>query len=349
MKFFNIDLHASVIEDITDIFNNLGHSVSSHNMSGHCFVFGKAQSSPLLINGNNWHGLNKSVCDAFYDRYKDELKDYDAFIVTYPPAFSLLFEKFNKPIIVHVPIRYEVPFHNDPSRWEWFNEYLRRGIDDKRIIMVANSIYDKEYTEFFVKRECHYVTSLCEYKEQYPKWTGEKDSFVLFNKSSLRIKHKKIFDRPSSYSWNELQSHKGIIHIPYNISTMSIYEQYTANTPLFFPSVNFLFELMSKGVTALSEVTWNQVFGMPPTNGLHPNNYIDLVSMKTRIIEAAEFYNHQTMPLITYFDSFEQLSAQLNDTDVNQVSQEMAKFNIIRKQKIYSDWQSILKQLTRCL
>ncbi|MCJ7767674.1 hypothetical protein MUP79_04735, partial [Candidatus Bathyarchaeota archaeon] len=37
---------------------------------------------------------------------------------------------------------------------------------------------------------------------------------------------------------------KGIIHMPYECSTMSIFEQYSANVPLFFPSKSFLKELV---------------------------------------------------------------------------------------------------------
>lgn len=348
MKFFNLDLHASVIEDIQDIFNNLGHGVYSYNMSGHCHVFNKQRSPPLIINGNNWCKLNKDVCDQFYEKYKDMLEDYDGFIVTYPPSFALLFEKFNKPIIVHVPIRYEVPFQNDLMKWKWFNDFLIRGIDEKRIFIVANSIYDKEYCEFFLERECQYITSLCEYKGSYPKWTGDSDNFLIFNKSSLRIGSKNIIGRPASYNWKDLENYKGIIHIPYNISTMSIYEQYTANTPLFFPSIDFLFELMSKGIDALSEITWNQIFGMQPTNGINPNNYKDLVNMKTRVTDA-EFYNQSSMPFIVYFNSFEDLKEKLTSTNLIEVSNKMNKFNVIRKQKIYDQWKHFLKRVESSL
>ena len=49
-----------------------------------------------LIYTRDWKNINKEMCNLFYERYKNELSQYDGFICTYPPAFSLLYEKFNK-------------------------------------------------------------------------------------------------------------------------------------------------------------------------------------------------------------------------------------------------------------
>ena len=40
MKFFNIDLHISVIADIKKIFTDLGHEVDDWSLSGHAWAFG---------------------------------------------------------------------------------------------------------------------------------------------------------------------------------------------------------------------------------------------------------------------------------------------------------------------
>ena len=42
------------------------------------------------------------------------------------------------------------------------------------------------------------------------------------------------------YKWQEVADYKGVIHIPYNASTMSLFEQYASNIPLFFPTLEFL-------------------------------------------------------------------------------------------------------------
>jgi len=348
MRFFNIDLHIAVIEDIKHIFKDLGSEIDSVNMSGHAFVFGRNPAYNDIINQSNWQQMNPAMCDAFYNKYKKELDKYDAFIVTYPPAFSLLFEKFDKPIIVHIPIRYETPFPPRPHLLKWFDNFLKDGIDKKKLVLVANSLYDKKHCEFFLQKECKYIPNWCDYSGQYPKWTGTNDMFLLYNDSKVdlhspRIQNRHHLKRP--FTWQLVESFKGIIHIPYNVSTMSLYEQYTANTPLLFPSQRFLIELLEQGTNVLCGLTWNQYFNLPPPTGNNPNNYKDMDVMR-EWIKYAEYYNEESMPHIIYFDSLNQLNDMLKgNIDFSGISEKMEAHNIIKKEKIYNDWREVLKNL----
>ena len=62
----------------------------------------------LISSGNVVYLENVETIKIMIDKInlmsKDELKDYDAFIVTYPPPFSLLYKHFDKPIIINNPI-----------------------------------------------------------------------------------------------------------------------------------------------------------------------------------------------------------------------------------------------------
>ena len=91
MKFFNLDCHVSVIADIKKILESLGHEVVSYSISGHNWVFNRQPTKVDIINPNNWRQLDEDMCDSFYERYKNELSEYDGFICTYPLTFSLLY------------------------------------------------------------------------------------------------------------------------------------------------------------------------------------------------------------------------------------------------------------------
>jgi len=351
MKFFNLDCHVSVIADLAKIFTELGHEVNSWSISGHNFIFGREASKVDIVNQNTWMQLDEKMCDDFYQRYKDELSEYDAFICTYPLSFSMLYEKFKKPIILHIPIRYEVPFSSNPYLWNKFNEYLRRGIDSGMIIPVANSEYDKRYFEFFVERECKMIPNICEYTNT--KWNPTKSQFLYSSRLKANLPENLIVDKDSlgKYDWSDLSKFRGIIVIPYTCSTMSIFEHYNANIPLFFPSKKLMMALYANyGNQVMSEITWNRVFNLPPSSAIQCDrnndpNAFDNLEIVERWIAYSDFYNEQSMPHIIYFDSIEDLLEKISTTDLFQVSDKMSEFNNIKNKKIYEDWNKILKDI----
>jgi len=350
MNFFNLDCHISVIEDIKKIFNDLGHNVDSWSVSGHNWVFNREASKVEIVNQNTWLKLDQDMCDRFYERYKDELSKYDGFVCTYPPAFSMIYEKFKKPIIIQVPIRYEVPFQKSIEKWNTFNEYLRSGIDSNMIIPIANSEYDKRYFEFFVKRECKLIPSLCEYTKS--DWNPIINKFLYYSRLPINL-GPDVIDKSTlvKYNWQDIANYKGIIIIPYNCSTMSIFEYYTSNIPIFCPSKKLMKELYSKYSNyVLSELTWNQTFQNPPGSIVEcdrsndPNDYLNL-NIMNRWIDYSDYYNQEWMPHIIYFDTFEELKSKLYSVNLKDVSNNMRNFNILRKDKIYYEWNKIINNL----
>lgn len=353
MKFFNLDCHISVIEDLKNIFEDLGHEVTSWSLSGHNFLFGRDISNVDVVNQNTWKSLSKEMCDSFYERYKDELSEYDAFICTYPPSFSMLYEKFKKPVIIQIPIRYEAPFNQSPSKWEDFNEYLRSGIDDGMIIPVANSEYDKKYFEFFVGRECTLIPSICEYTKSV--WNPKKDTFLYYSRMKVGFNPGIVTDKDTLriYKWQDIAEYKGIIIIPYNCSTMSIFEYYTSGIPLFCPSEDFMINLYSNNSKyVLSELTWNKTFGRSPGSSIacdsenDPNRY-DNISIMSKWIGYSDFYNRKWMPHIVYFDSMEDLAHKIGTSDLQEIHSNMMDFNKKRKHDIYALWKKTIEKIEK--
>ena len=351
MKFFNLDCHVSVIADIKKILESLGHEVVSYSISGHNWVFNRQPTKLDIINTNNWRQLNEDMCNSFYERYKDELSEYDGFICTYPLTFSLLYEKFKKPIILHIPIRYETPFESNPEQWEKFNNYLREGIENKTIFPISNSLYDKKYFEHFVNKSCDYIPNICDYTET--SWSPQRDDFLYYSRLPLNISSDLLFNksRLSRYEWSDISKFKGIVMIPYNCSTMSIFEFYTSNIPLFCPSIDFMCELYTKhGNHVLSELTWNRVFNLGSgskikNNKLNDPNRYDDISIMSNWIKLSDFYNTEWMPNIVYFDSFDDLLNKLQTVNLNEISEKMKTFNSTRKLNIINKWKNKLSEI----
>lgn len=253
MRFFNIDCHVSVISDIKNIFENLGHTVDLWSLSGHRWVLNLPSCPSPVINESNWSHLDEEMVDRFYDSHKNDLDKYDAFICAYPPCFLKLFEKFNKPIIVISATRYDHPFGGDPQKLEWLEHSLK---NNKNIIKISNNQFDQKYCEKFLNNKWAWIPSLCDYTKS--KHNPSKKEFVLFSKDKFQISGLEYIHQSSlgRYTWSDLYSHKGIIHFPYNASTMSIFEQYQAGVPLYFPTLEFALDLIHKNVPIFSELTF---------------------------------------------------------------------------------------------
>lgn len=389
MKFFNLDLHISVIADIKYIFEKLGHTVVDWSISGHTWVFNRKRDDVKVVNQDTWQNLDRKMCDAFYENYKDYLNQFDGFIVTYNASFALLYERFNKPIIVVNPTRYENPFTEKKDKLAWLNEYLIDGVRRGQVFIVSNNKADEWYLEYFTGIHSSVIPSLCLYTES--GYSGKKREFILVSRlKNVVIPRKAVFALKlfsklgatnrvrnkvlelttredsltdsiqlsdllfykekrlrSGYKWQALYDYQGIVHIPYNISTMSIFEEYSANVPLFFPSKKFILELQQQfSDKVLCELSFYQVKKMnfDGNDNLNPNNVANEDVLKNWI-NLADYYDEYNMPYIQYFDSFDDLERLLLEVNCAEVSQCMLEYNKQRRREVFDKWKGILKSI----
>lgn len=353
MKFFNVDCHVSVIADLKDIFKNLGHEVTSWSLSGHTWIFNESPTQVDIIGNDNWKTLDQEKCDKFYERYKDELSQYDAFIVTYPTPFALLFEKFNKPIVVQIPIRYEYPFTIFPQKWQWLNEYLNNGVRSGKIILVANNKYDQYYAGGWLDVDIKYIPSLCEYTNA--QYNPKHSEWLLNSRLPFDIQEPNIKDKRSTlgsgYSWKDFYQYGGSIDFPYCNSTMSIFEQYTSGFPMLFPSKELMkelyFEYYDLGPNSiLHEMSFNRLCGLSNVSSLKPKNIDidpnDYRSEKTldKFLSLCDYYDTEWMPAIKHFNNFDEMI---------EMTKQPGTFDNdnrpYRKDHIYRQWNEILEDL----
>lgn len=350
LRLFNIDLHYSVIRDIKHILNDLygdNIEVSDIALSNHTWApIGSYNYIPTdVINGHTWNNINIDMINRFVERYRDLLQTFDGFIVTHSPIFCLLYETFNKPIILINSCRYEQPFSfkNDIDMWNYLNVKLKEMHDKKQLVVVSNNKADHHYLKHGTGIESHIIPSLCLYT---------KSTYMpIYNKYIINTNHnipetETVVNKRnclhSGYQWQELYSYKGIIHMPYEISTMSIFEHYSANVPLFFPSKTYLTHLLQyNNYSMWTRYTRLQIHSAHPPQldvCLNDNTWIDFW------INKSDFYDEENMKHIVYFDSNEHLFELLNTVDTNDISSKMKEHNISRKSAVYDSWKRIFDE-----
>lgn len=335
LKFFNLDLHISVIKDVQTVFKELFDpfiEITNWSISGHNWVFGNPTPDVKVINQTSWFMITPKMVSEFQNVYDSYLETFDGFIVTHTPVFSLLYEKYNKPIIIVNSCRYNQPFMNEANKLGnvWLNEALQRMVKKGQLILVSNNKADREYMLRGAGIHSTHIPSLCLYTKA--SYNPVYNKFICMGDRKLFPDSELLIEKPARISWNELYSYKGIVHVPYEASTMSIFEQYSAGVPLWFPSKEFykqsiLNKTMRLG-TYYGTVCWDA-----------------LTEAATSIdfwLDRADYYDSENMKYVRYYSSIEDLMHQLQSfSESAEERQARIEWINARRISIYNSWHRL--------
>ena len=338
-KFLNIDLHISVIADIINIFKlaNKDIQIEDWCLSGHTWVLNKQQKQLDILTPSTWKNIDMEMIDSFQEKYDTVLNTFDGFICCYPVSFILLFEKYNKPIYVVNAVRYDIPFcwNNNYSMIKILHECLKRLQDRNLLTIISNNKADNAYFKLGNPSiNTILIPSLCLYTNMNwdPKKININSGKFLVYTGQLPNKPNIIHrDQLGNYKWEVLMTFNGIIHLPYETSTMSIFEQISSEIPLFFPSKMFLKHLWeNKKIKQLMNYWSHNNCSMPAH--LESTQNIDFW------IERADYYDIEGY---YYFDSIEHLFTLL-DNFKDELYEIRKEFIRKRKIKVIDDYKTIL-------
>lgn len=293
MRFFCMDLHISVIADFKTACPDV--EVVDWCLSGHAWVMNRKQDYPKVINPNTWMNLNEKMILDFQKEYDTFLSSFDGFITGHVMAFAMIYEKYNKPILAINSCRYDMPFcwSRNHKMIKTLNNCIRRLTDKKLLNILPNNHADKLYTYMGTGiQSLRVIPSICLYTKIHYKPT--KPHFLCYSKQT--IQHPLIVNRNDigKHDWKTLGEFRGIIHFPYEVSTMSMFEHYFAGLPLFFPSKQYF-------KTHLSIQSMSAYWGEDIPH------YFRELHDKNTWIDLSDIYTTFTGPNIYFFESIEHL------------------------------------------
>lgn len=316
---FNLDCHISVIADLREGLQEYpGVNLVSWNLSGHNFVFRRLMgfSDPVIgINKNTWMKLSQDSLNRFHKTYRLFLNQFDGFVVTYPPAFIEIFQWYRKPILLVVATRYEFPFTASSSRWQALTQTVKSLRNDGLLTAVANNLGDSDYLASFGVENVLVVPSVCDYIPR--SYSVSPPKSLIFAKSpDLEAFVESSIGPPwvsrtkalgNRYGWNEVSSCRAIVYIPYNASTMTLFELASLGVPVLVPSLPFLKQLAGEFPGVMSELTFLELHGvrLEPGPGSKDAREWGTSAYLDWWLERADFYDPDLMPNVFQFESFE--------------------------------------------
>jgi hypothetical protein len=128
---------------------------------------------------------------------------------------------------------------------------------------------------------------------------------------------------------------------------MSIFEEYTSNIPLFFPSKEFGKELFHKKIM-FNDLTFYRYFNIQEPDDMNCPNSLRNDTILNMWFDTCDFYDEENMPYLYYFNSIDHLNILLTTLTIEDLiitSKKMEEFNKKRKEYVYSEWTKILNTI----
>lgn len=348
LRLFNLDLHISVIADVKDILQRLYGAeicIDDWSISGHTWVFERNPDRVDIVNEHTWKYLDTQMVEKFVQKYKSILETYDGFIVTHTPVFCRLYEPFNKPIIMVNSCRYDQPYcfarHQNVKELQELNASLRRLYDKGLLIPISNNLGDRDYLHLGTGIPSFHIPSLCIYTGVVHDPIKARDKPVTVScthndciPSNIPVAQKLNY----RYDWNDLMQRKGLVCIPYEVSTMSLFEHYSSGVPLFIPSKTMYKDLILKNKAVMNSFNSKNYW-----IGMIPSVLLDTTNLDWWL-DRCDYYDSQNMPYVTLFDSWEDLTGKIKSFSWKEGEYEQKQLHLEeRKQWILKQWQMIME------
>lgn len=342
---FNLDLHISVIADLSDQLKSKKFKLIQWSISSHNFVFRKLFKIPdpvEYINHVSWRKLSPSLIEGFNSKYVKILQEVDFFVVTHTPSFVQIYERYQKPILCINSTRYEAPYSNSIEQWRKLNDSLRRGYESGILTIWSNNKVDQGYLSQISGIQSDLVPSLCSYVGC--KWKPKNQILIFIAKTEKErnFLRKKLGDKwvsakeafGKNYKYEKLANVSAVFFLPYQLSTMTLFELATMGVPVIVPSREFLKKLRCENLPILSELFYTSVDNMCDSL-LSQGVEIDWLTDMDWWLDKADFYDSNLMPNVITVDSFEEVNCiripNWNQEWMNRIDQRNSSLKKIRK------------------
>lgn len=313
---FAIDGHSSVIADLRSLPGM--PPIRYWNVSGSDNPSVPSQVVRHIVQGlgpHAWDRAGWSEFREFRSTYQEQLHGHSGFIAAHPSSFASLYHGLERPVLINISTRYEHPFTLKGGDWSLLDRSLLEMFQQGWLHPVANNVGDQEYFTAQTGIPCEYAPSLCNYVGQPSN--GKKAGRAIFSSNPMLIRyiesetHGRWLDRRKllqhHYSWREISQLEGAFIVPYNSSTMTVFELASLGVPMFVPTLRLLKTLESRfGYGVMDDVSFARRRGRHIPRARM--NYLSGQSLTEWWYERSDFLRSPLVSeFVTFVDDFDQL------------------------------------------
>ncbi len=334
MKILHLGFHNGLFNDLQYVSEQLGLNIQYLKFTDGC-----------TKGGALYNISHKRARDAWI-KFQNFYNQFDLIITsdTCPISRVFLQNEFKGKLIIWICNRFDYcdTSSNDCNFPD--NEYyelLRNAKTNKNVKIFSYTKFEHTYAKIKnvdignkIIKPCGFISELFKQNQlsfkndnKIPTTINKNEMYfvppyhndtIMINLSAILTKHK-ISNYCGKYGGpNDLVDFKGIIHIPYAWSNLSLFEAIQLGIIYFIPSLDFILELSR-------ENEW-KFFWSPP--------------YKRNKLHESEWYCKENKNLFIYFSSWNDLKLKVNNIDYNVKKNYIKNFGINHNKQMLEKWKN---------
>lgn len=374
LKLFGLDHHHAVLWDAKQILRPLGVNLS--------FVWlcdGRPpinEALPCQIPGflNSLDIYKPNASTKLSEETKDFLLEdnYDGVITSHSLVTCHRLKALELPMIHINSTRFGNEWIQSPEKHKALVTSIQELLQQKKLRVVHNNQGDQQYFyQYFPSVDPSqelWIPSLCEsFARLRVKAPSPAKALIWDTRQLLLLENKSPFMKELftklKTKWGDaiesqailmaqaksylpegyLDTYTAVIHIPYNISTMSMFQQVRANIPIWVPTKRLLKQLWFD-TNEPNELSWT-VFAPGSEKEASTMDHVRKAEVLDKWLETADFYKPDILPLVFQFDSIEDLVNKVFATDYQSAMDKSEAKQQSQRENIIFAWEQVLQGL----
>lgn len=374
LKLFGIDHHHAVLWDARQICKMLGAQLEFVWLCDGRPPVNEALPSEIPHFHSSFDIYRPPADAPLAEETKQYLasKKYDAVVTSHSLVTCHRFKELGIPMIHINSTRFGNDWIQDPAKHNALVKSIQGLLQANRLTLVHNNQGDRTYFhQYFPYIEAHQeviVPSLCESVLRLRTQVPQPKKILIWDTRQVLLQEKGSPFMKEMYSKLKealgdavdsqailmgqtqgylpegyLDQYAAVIHIPYNISTMSMFQQVRSNIPIWIPSKKLLATLWADPREP-NELSWC-MFAPGTEKEASPLDSARDPEIISKWIEMSDFYTPAVLPLALQFHSLEDLVEKLMTTDYQSLIQNAEEEQEEKRENIIFAWEQVLDNI----